>query len=103
MILSGYLIGYWQFAGGARHAKHLGKRICELAEESVTVAHIVLNGKILCPVHANQYGELQTKSRVTSDVYDKEMHTGVVIEDKLIYLGDTQIEKAIDFLLIDMD
>lgn len=74
-------------------------------EGSVTVSHVVINGKILGPVRANQYVELQTKSRVTGDVYYKslEMHTGAVIEGKLIYLGDTPAEKAIDSLLTDKD
>lgn len=74
-------------------------------EGSVTVSHVVINGKILGPVRANQYVELQTKSRVTGDVYYKslEMHTGAVIEGKLIYLGDTPAEKTIDSLLIDKD
>jgi cytoskeletal protein CcmA (bactofilin family) len=74
-------------------------------EGSVTVSHVVINGKILGPVRANQYVELQTKSRVTGDVYYKslEMHTGAVIEGKLIYLGDTSAEKAIDSLLTDKD
>lgn len=74
-------------------------------EGSVTVSHMVINGKILGPVRANQYVELQTKSRVTGDVYYKslEMHTGAVIEGKLIYLGDTPAEKAIDSLLTDKD
>ena len=74
-------------------------------EGSVTVSHVVINGKILGPVRANQYVELQTKSRVTGDVYYKslEMHTGAVIEGKLIYLGDTQAEKTIDPLLTDKD
>jgi cytoskeletal protein CcmA (bactofilin family) len=74
-------------------------------EGSVTVSHVIINGKILGPVRANQYVELQTKSRVTGDVYYKslEMHTGAVIEGKLIYLGDTQAEKTIDPLLTDKD
>ena len=74
-------------------------------EGSVTVSHVVINGKILGPVSANQYVELQTKSRVTGDVYYKslEMHTGAVIEGKLIYLGDTPAEKTIDSLLTDKD
>jgi cytoskeletal protein CcmA (bactofilin family) len=74
-------------------------------EGSVTVSHVVINGKILGPVRANQYVELQTKSRVTGDVYYKslEMHTGAVIEGKLIYLGDTPAEKTIDSLLTDKD
>ena len=70
-------------------------------EGAVTASQLVINGKVLGPVRANQFIELQTKSRVTGDVYYKslEMHTGAVIEGKLIYLGDTAAEAIIDPLL----
>lgn len=76
-----------------------------LIEGAVTVSRIVINGKVLGPVRASQYLELQTKSRVTGDVHYKslEMHTGAVIEGKLIYLGDAAIESVIDPLLVDKD
>jgi cytoskeletal protein CcmA (bactofilin family) len=58
---------------------------------------------VVGPVRASHYLELQTKSRVTGDVYYKslEMHTGAVVEGKLIYLGDGEIEAAIDPLLVE--
>ena len=72
-------------------------------EGAITVSQIIINGKVLGPVRANQFVELQTKSRVTGDVYYKslEMHTGAVIEGKLIYLGDTAKEAILDPLLPD--
>lgn len=74
-------------------------------EGAITVSQAVINGKVVGPVRANQYIELQTKSRVTGDVYYKslEMHTGAVIEGKLIYLGDTVEEVTLDPLLLDKD
>ncbi|MCB5185654.1 polymer-forming cytoskeletal protein [Methylobacillus gramineus] len=59
-------------------------------EGSVTVAHIVLNGQVTGPVHASQYLELHAKSRINGDVYYKslEIHTGAIIEGKLVYIGD---------------
>lgn len=71
-------------------------------EGAITVCQAVINGKIVGPVRANQYVELQAKSRVTGDVYYKslEMHTGAVIEGKLIYLGDTAEETPADPLLM---
>lgn len=59
-------------------------------EGAVTAAKIVLNGKVIGPVKSSQFIELQTKARITGDLYYKslEMHTGAVIEGKLIYLGD---------------
>ncbi|WP_026361991.1 MULTISPECIES: bactofilin family protein [Methylotenera] len=59
-------------------------------EGAVSAAKIVLNGKVIGPVRASQFIELQTKARITGDLYYKslEMHTGAVIEGKLVYLGD---------------
>jgi cytoskeletal protein CcmA (bactofilin family) len=72
-------------------------------EGAVTVSQIVINGKVIGPVRASHYLELQTKSRVTGDVYYKslEMHTGAVVEGKLIYLGDGDAEIALDPLLVE--
>jgi cytoskeletal protein CcmA (bactofilin family) len=59
-------------------------------EGAVNASKIVINGKVTGPVKADQFIELQPKARITGDVYYKslEMHTGAVIEGKLVYLGD---------------
>lgn len=66
-------------------------------EGSVTAAKLVVNGKVIGPIRAGQFIELQPKAHVTGDVYYKslEMHTGAVVEGRLIYLGAEveQIEK----------
>lgn len=75
-------------------------------EGAITVSHVVINGKVLGPVRASEYIELQTKSRVTGDVYYKtlEMHTGSVVEGKLIYLGNSATEAAVvDPMLVEGD
>jgi cytoskeletal protein CcmA (bactofilin family) len=74
-------------------------------EGAVTASQLVINGKVLGSMRANQFVELQTKSRVTGDVHYKslEMHTGAVIEGKLIYLGDAATEAVIDPLLTNKD
>lgn len=61
-------------------------------EGAVTVAKVVINGSVTGPVKASQFIELQTKARIVGDVYynSLEIHTGAVIEGKLVYLGDTQ-------------
>ncbi|MSP86054.1 MAG: polymer-forming cytoskeletal protein [Methylotenera sp.] len=63
-------------------------------EGAVTASKIVLNGKVTGTVTAGQFIELQSKSRITGDVYYKslEMHTGAVIEGKLVLLGDNSPE-----------
>lgn len=61
-------------------------------EGAVTASRSVINGSVTGPVNASQFIELQTKARIVGDVYyhSLEMHTGAVVEGKLIYLGDTQ-------------
>ena len=66
-------------------------------EGAVTAAKIVINGKVTGPVKSSHFIELQTKARITGDLYYKslEMHTGAVIEGKLIYLGDGAADEVL--------
>jgi cytoskeletal protein CcmA (bactofilin family) len=66
-------------------------------EGAVSAAKIVLNGKVIGTVKSSHFIELQTKARITGDLYYKslEMHTGAVIEGKLVYLGDGAQEEAL--------
>ena len=66
-------------------------------EGAVTAAKIVLNGKVIGAVKSSHFIELQTKARITGDLYYKslEMHTGAVIEGKLIYLGDGAADEVL--------
>ncbi len=59
-------------------------------EGSVTASKIVINGKVIGNVKASQFIELQAKASIKGDVNYKslEMHTGAVIEGKLVYLGE---------------
>ena len=63
-------------------------------EGAVTAAKIVLNGVVIGPVKAAQFIELQTKARITGDLHYKslEMHTGAVIEGRLVYFADNVID-----------
>lgn len=64
-------------------------------EGAVTAAKIVLNGKVVGTVKSSHFIELQTKARITGDLHYKslEMHTGAVIEGKLVYMGDNAVEE----------
>lgn len=59
-------------------------------EGAISASKLVINGKVIGPVKANQFVELQAKAHIAGDVYYKslEMHTGAVIEGKLVYLGE---------------
>lgn len=65
-------------------------------EGAVAAAKIVLNGKVIGPVKAGQFIELQSKARITGDLHYKslEMHTGAVIEGRLIYIGEEALEQV---------
>lgn len=56
-------------------------------EGVIEVSHLVVNGAVVGPVYASEYVELQSKSRVTGDVYYKtlEMHVGAIVEGKLVH------------------
>ncbi len=66
-------------------------------EGAVTAAKIVLNGKVTGTVRSSQFIELQAKARITGDLHYKslEMHTGAVIEGKLVYLGDNSADDQV--------
>jgi cytoskeletal protein CcmA (bactofilin family) len=51
----------------------------------IRVSHIVINGKVIGPVIADGYLELQPKARVIGDVSYKtlEMHVGAVLRGRL--------------------
>jgi cytoskeletal protein CcmA (bactofilin family) len=74
-------------------------------EGAIAVSHMVINGQVIGPVRSSQFIELQAKSRVIGDVHYKslEIHTGAVIEGKLIYLGESLSETSGTPLLIDKD
>jgi len=60
-------------------------------EGAVTASKVVIIGNVVGPVTSGIFIELQATAHITGDVYYKslEMHTGAVIEGKLVYLGDS--------------
>jgi len=98
------IVGDLSFSGGLRVDGTIRGNVTEQAgtpstiilsehgriEGSVTAAKIVLNGAVVGPVKSNQFIELQTKARITGDLQYKslEMHTGAVIDGKLVHLEE---------------
>lgn len=99
-----HIHGDMQFAGGLRVDGNIVGNVIEnrshpstliISENgsvsgAVEASKIVLNGSIRGPVKAMVFIELQSKARIVGDLYYKslEMHTGAVIEGRLIYLGE---------------
>lgn len=99
-----HIHGDMQFAGGLRVDGTIIGNVIEKREHpstliisengsvtgAVEASKVVLNGIIRGPVKSAVFIELQNKARIIGDLYYKslEMHTGAVIEGKLIYLGE---------------
>lgn len=99
-----HIHGDMQFAGGLRVDGAIIGNVIENREHpstliisengsvtgAVEASKVVLNGTIRGPVKSAVFIELQNKARIIGDLYYKslEMHTGAVIEGKLIYLGE---------------
>lgn len=66
-------------------------------EGAVQTTKIVLNGTVVGPVKASQFIELQTKARITGDLYYKslEMHMGSVIDGKLVHTEDNATDDMV--------
>lgn len=104
-----------QFAGGLRVDGTIKGNVTELngtpstliigehgrVDGAVKVSKLFILGKVVGPVKASQFIELQTKAKVVGDLHYQslEMHTGAVIEGKLMYLGDVASADVEDTLL----
>ena len=66
-------------------------------EGEIRVAHAVINGKVVGPVHAAEYVELQARSNVTGDVHYKtlEIQLGAVVQGRLVHEDDTASHKVV--------
>lgn len=99
--LSTRIEGDIHFKGGLRIDGHVkGNVVADGSEPSmlvvsehasitgeVRVAHLVVNGEIVGPVHSSELLELQPKARITGDVFYKalEMHGGALVSGRLTH------------------
>jgi cytoskeletal protein CcmA (bactofilin family) len=70
-------------------------------EGEVRVAHLVVNGTVVGPVHATEFLELQPRSRVSGDVHYSalEMHLGAIVEGRLVHAPSAAETKTIELKL----
>jgi cytoskeletal protein CcmA (bactofilin family) len=70
-------------------------------EGEIAVAHLVVNGTVVGPVHATDFLELQPRSRVTGDVHytSIEMHLGAVVEGRLVHKSTAAEPKPVELKL----
>lgn len=66
-------------------------------EGEIRVAHAVINGTVVGPVHAAEYVELQGKANVTGDVHYRtlEIHLGAVVQGRLVYQPEGKSDKVV--------
>ena len=59
--------------------------------------HVIINGRVMGPVHASELLELQPKAKIAGDVSYKalEMHQGAVISGQLRHISHDDEEKPI--------
>jgi len=93
--------GNVSFAGGLRVDGEIMGNVTAVASQASTlvvseqaridgeihVSHLVVNGAINGPVHATEFLELQSKSRVNGDVHYNtlEMQLGAIVEGRLVH------------------
>lgn len=55
-------------------------------EGEISVAHVIINGAVNGPVHADEFLELQSRARVCGDVsYNHiELHLGAIVQGRLM-------------------
>ena len=70
-------------------------------EGEVHVAHLVVNGAVVGPIHATELLELQPRSRVAGDVHytSIEMHLGAVVEGRLVHIRAGADAKPVELKL----
>jgi cytoskeletal protein CcmA (bactofilin family) len=93
--------GNIQFKGGLRiDGQVKGNVIADAEDEGeVRAAHLVVNGEITGTVHSTDLLELQSRARITGDVFYKalEMHGGALVSGKLTHdqLGEPVLKLAL--------
>jgi cytoskeletal protein CcmA (bactofilin family) len=76
--------------GAAEHPSILVISESAVVTGKVVADHVIVNGKVLGPVHARLMLELQPKARITGDVTYKmlEMHQGAMVDGRLCPIVD---------------
>ena len=70
-------------------------------EGEIRVAHLVVNGTIVGPVHTTEFLELQPRSRISGDVHYSalEMHLGAIVEGRLVHAPSASEPRTVELKL----
>lgn len=102
------ITGDISFSGGLRVDGHITGNIIAVDDEHSTlvlsnegsitgkirVTHIIINGTVTGPIHAQEYLELQAKAKVYGDVHygSLEIQLGASVEGKMIHQDKSESE-----------
>jgi cytoskeletal protein CcmA (bactofilin family) len=68
-------------------------------EGEVRVAHAVINGRVVGPIHGTESIELQAKANVSGDVHYKslEVHLGAIVQGRMVHAPEMRADKVVSF------
>ena len=63
-----------------------------IVEGEIRVAHAVVNGKVVGPIHGSETVELQSKADVSGDVHYRtlEVQIGAIVQGRLVHSGEAR-------------
>ena len=66
-------------------------------EGEIRVAHAVINGHVVGPIHGTESVELQAKANVNGDVHYRslEVHLGAIVQGRLVHAVEVRGEKVV--------
>lgn len=73
---------------------------CSLVEGKIKVPHMIINGTVKGPIHADNDLELQANARIVGDIHYKtiKIHQGAAVEGKMVRQENPQSEKLITLM-----
>jgi cytoskeletal protein CcmA (bactofilin family) len=73
---------------------------CGLVEGKIKVPHMIINGTVKGPIHADNDLELQGNARIVGDIHYKtvRIHQGAAVEGKMVRQENPQSEKLITLM-----
>ena len=82
--VDGHVRGNVTAAEGKPGTLVLSEQAC--IEGEIHASHVVINGKVIGPVHSAEYVDLQAKANVTGDIHYRtfEMQLGAVVQGRMV-------------------
>jgi cytoskeletal protein CcmA (bactofilin family) len=71
-----------------------------VVEGEIRVAHAIINGKVIGPIHASESLELHAKARVSGDIHygALEVHLGAIVQGRLVHGAEGRNENVVSLM-----